>query len=281
MPISMKVERARILYAIRNCPTKVYQPEELIKKAIYRFNDNIAVGCSFGSCSVAVLHMALQIKPNIKVIFNNTGVEYPETIRYKELLKQLWNLNLIETKPIKSFWECVREYGFPLVRTTHSWKKRKTGSAKPECCIYLKEKPLAKACKEHKIKAMLTGLRCAESRLRMFTIAQRGMYYHTSTWGSLWRYHPIAFWTHQQVWDYLKRNNVPINEVYTKKKLERSGCMPCTGFIGWEQQLAKANLKMYRYIQKLRKVDLLDNYIQREDEIIDTCSPSEIIKRLE
>ncbi len=277
--ISPKIEKARITYAMRKCPTPIQEPQKLVKEAIEKHGDNIAVSCSFGSCSVVVLHMALEVNPYIKVVFNNTGVEYPETYAYRDLLKKEWNLNLIETKPLKSFWQCVKEYGFPLIRSEYAWKKHKQAHEKPECCIFLKEKPFAKACKDFKIEATLTGLRCAESGVRMFTFAQRGMYYHTTKRGSLWRFHPIGLWTRKQVSDYLDDHGIPINQIYLKGK-DRSGCMPCTGFLNWEQQLAKANLKMYRYVQKLRKIPLLDDYIQKEDEILNICEPSEAVKRL-
>jgi phosphoadenosine phosphosulfate reductase len=266
--LSPKIERARITYAMRNCPTEIKEPELLVEEAIEKHGDKIAVSCSFGSCSVVVLYMALQVNPNIKVVFNNTGVEYPETYAYRNLLKKEWNLNLIETKPKKNFWQCVKEYGFPLLREAYRFKGKKMFH-KPECCVFLKELPFKEACKEFEIEATLTGLRCSESRLRMFTLAQRGQYYHTQKWGSLWRYHPIGFWSHKQVREYLEENNLPINEIY--KKVERSGCMPCTGFLHWEKQLSNTNLKMYRYVQKLRKVPLLDDFIQLENELVDKC----------
>lgn len=263
--VTPAIEQCRINYAKRNCPTKILEPEEVIKTAIKTHNDKVSVSCSFGSCSVVVLHMALKINPQIKVVFNDTGVEYPETYAYRTLLRKEWNLNLIETKPNKSFWQCVKEFGFPLMRTQSDGK-----IAKPKCCIHLKELPMAKACSEHNIEASLTGLRCSESSVRMFTIGQRGQYYHTEKWGSLWRYHPIAFWTHKQVHGYLQDNDIPINQVY-KKGLERCGCMPCTSFTDWEAQLSKGNLKMYRIVQRMRKVDLLDNYIERENLQAEGC----------
>jgi len=271
--LSPKIERARIVYAMRNCPTEIKEPEALVREAIEKHGDKIAVSCSFGSCSVVVLHMALKVNPKIKVVFNNTGVEYPETYGYRDLLKKDWNFNLIETKPLKSFWQCVKEYGFPLIRVSASQRRktnRKDAYDKPSCCVYLKELPMRDACKKYNIEATMTGLRCAESGVRMFVFAQRGQFYHTEKWGSLWRYHPIGFWTHKQVMDYLHKNNIPINQIYLKG-LDRSGCMPCTGFLHWEKQLSKTNLKMYRYVQKLRNVPLLDDFIELENELADKC----------
>jgi len=227
--------------------------------------------------------MTLALKPDVKVIFNNTGVEYPETYAYRDLLRKEWNLNLIETKPIKSFWQCVKEYGFPLLRVLHYETGKSPETEKPKCCLFLKEIPMRQACLRHSIEAVLTGLRCSESRVRMFTIAQRGQFYLTTKWGYLWRYHPIALWTHQQVRDYLKEHGIPPNQIYLKGK-DRSGCMPCTGFLHWEEQLAKANPKMYRIVQRMRKVPLLDDYLQEEDERLrvairhfqrPVCDPSE------
>ena len=283
--LSPKVESSRIVYAKRNCPTPVLEPEEVIEKAVEIHGDTLAVSCSFGACSVVVLHMALKFNPNIKVVFNNTGVEYPETYAYRDLLKEKWHLNLIETKPVKTFWQCLQEYGFPLARKQYSAKVAKERKEahqqfhKPSCCIYLKELPFKQVCKDYSIQATLTGLRCAESSVRMFTLAQRGQYYHTSKWGSLWRYHPIGFWTHKQVHDYLKDNNLPVNTIY--KKVDRCGCMPCTGFLHWEKQLSKTNLKMYRVVQKMRKVNLFDNYLDFETALVENCDPIQTVREME
>lgn len=269
--ISVAVERSRIEYAKRNCPIPILEPQEMVKRAIERHGDKIAVSCSFGHCSVVVLHMALQANPNIKVVFNNTGVEYPETYAYRDLLKKKWNLNLIETKPLKTFWKCVEEHGFPLIRRGIRKGKRMAETQKPHCCIHLKELPMKKACKDFGIEATLTGLRCAESSVRMFTLAQRGQYYHTMKYGSLWRYHPIGFWTHKQVRDYLEGYNLPVNEIY--KKVDRSGCMPCTGFLNWEKQLGKTNPKLLRLIQRKRGVNIFDNYLNYEESKLVGCLP--------
>jgi phosphoadenosine phosphosulfate reductase len=267
-----RIEQARINKALRDCRRNGFQvsePMECIKQAIEEFGDSLVVSCSFGSCSVVVLHMALKLKPDIKVVFNNTGVEYPETLTYKERLKKEWNLNLIETKPIKSFWECVKKYGFPLYRG-----KKGTGEegnpGKPKCCIFLKEKPFKRFAEEQNVKATLTGLRAGESRARMFAFGQFGQNYTTKKFYNIMKFNPIAFWTHEQVWNYLKENNIPINEIYLKGA-DRSGCMPCTGFQNWQKQLSQTNPKMYRYVQKLRGVSLLDDFIALENEAVDRC----------
>ena len=281
--IPKAVENARIRKATRDCPTPILEPMECIEKAINDFGDDLSVSCSFGSCSVVVLHMALSLDPNIKVIFNNTGVDYPETYRYRDLLEEKWSLNLIETKPVKSFWECVRKWGLPNIRVRRETQKRRGytySTGRPPCCRYLKELPWAHACREHNIKASLTGLRAAESRMRMFNFSDRGQYYYTKTY-KIWKFNPVAFWTHAQVWQYLKDHDLPVNEVYTKLGLERSGCMPCTGYKGWSEILARVNPKLYRHIQRLRGVSLISDFLELENQAVDSCSRRSIQPVLE
>ncbi|GAI77783.1 unnamed protein product, partial [marine sediment metagenome] len=75
---------------------------------------------------------------------------------------------------------------------------------------------------------------------------------------------------HKQLENYFLEHDLPQNEVYTKLGLRRNGCMPCTGFLHWERQLARINRKMYRYIQKLRGVSLIDDYLDLEEKAIET-----------
>ena len=50
---------------------------------------------SFQAEDVAVLHMVLQLQPQIPVIFLETGYHFPETLVYRDRIASEWNLNLI------------------------------------------------------------------------------------------------------------------------------------------------------------------------------------------
>ncbi len=239
-----------------------FEPEELIEQAIDRYGDNIAVACAFGKDSITILHMALKYKSDIKVVFCNTGIEFPETIEYKEQIKKEWNLNLIETKPYKyAFWQCVERYGLPEFRST------KSKYHSPRCCYYLKEKPAMLLYKQLGIKAIFTGLRAEEGRNRAMLVARMdnlddvrfcGQRYYAKSW-NLWKYHPIAYWKENEVWDYIKQNNIPINPVYTKWNgiYKRCGCLPCTGYINWDKKLSKTHPSLYKVIQEKRGQKLI------------------------
>jgi len=239
-----KVEATRIRKAADLHPA--IDAEVLVRQAVAEHGDGCVVAWSGGRCSTAVLHLTLKHKPDIRVVFCNTGVEYPETYRFINRMRLEWNLNFYQTFPIKSFWECVEEYGLPLNR---SMERARDNQGVPKCCIFLKEKPMQKFIKENGVTCVITGMRVAESRMRFLSIRQRGQYFYSSRW-KCWRCHPIAFWSEADLKAYIEENGVPLNCIY--QKIPRCGCMPCTGFVGWEKQLSITNPRLYEYVQLLK-----------------------------
>jgi phosphoadenosine phosphosulfate reductase len=291
-PMGSRIEESRLRFALRSCVArglKIYDAEELVEEAVEEFGSSLSVSWSGGKCSTAVLHMALKFKPDIKVFWCDTTVLWPEDYQYKEFLRKEWNLNLVETKPVKPFWQVVKEYGLPSIRRgpyrsyarirgapkNHTFQERR---GKPACCWFCKDKPFIQAAKGLGVKATLTGLRCVESRARMFYAADYGQKHYAKKY-RMWKIHPILFWTDGQLDNYLRENRIPMNPLY--RKLEsaavgqiRSGCMVCTGFLYWQRQLAKLNPKMYRLVQRLLGQTLVSDYIALENEAADNCLPS-------
>ena len=89
----------------------------------------------------------------------------------------------------------------------------------------------------------------------------------------------IAFWSREQVFSYFTQVQIPVNPAYEKYGLERLGCMPCTNYKGWQEVMARANPKLYRYIQKLRGVSLIDDFLSLEDEAFRDCNQASPRKR--
>ena len=98
-------------------PDKLKEAREIIKKHFEEFTpEQLAVCWSGGKDSTLVLYLVREIYPNIATIFNNTGVEYPQNLRYVDKLAKEWNLNLIVTTPEVNFWQCVERWGLPKTR---------------------------------------------------------------------------------------------------------------------------------------------------------------------
>jgi len=257
-----KIEEARIKWAIRHCQFNnipIYSAEECLEIAFKRFN-RLAVAWSGGKCSTIIVHMAIQHQPDIPVIFNNTGVEYPETIHFINQIKNEWKLNLHVTKPIKSFWQCINEYGFPQFRGKYSktWSR-----AKPACCYFLKEVPAKQIYHELNLEAVYDGIRVCESRARMFSVKHSQFQYEKRVM-QIWKIHPIMFWDAEKLNQYIQENGIPVNPIY-KEGLIRLGCMPCTGYSQWKQTLSKIKPKLYQKLMKMKGEPTLWEFYQDED----------------
>jgi len=118
------------------------QAEEVIHRAVEECGDHLTLGWSGGRCSTIVLHMALKVKPNITVIYNNTGVEFPENVKYVHDVAKMWGANLTELRPETTFWKIVKEFGFPKF-SSQSWGKKRgswnrNSDRRPMCCFLLK-----------------------------------------------------------------------------------------------------------------------------------------------
>jgi len=216
---------------------KVRYSNELIEKFLKDHKKTI-VSCSFGKDSTVMLHLVLRFAPDIPVVFANTGVEAKETLEFRDFLVKHWNLNYVELTPEKSFWECVKEYGYP--------KPRRIGKTPtPKCCYWLKEKPFMDFYKKNNIDGVFLGFTFDENQYRGRIISSFGdCYYHKKK--SVWTCHPIAYWSTEEVWNYTRKNNLPVNKAY--EKVPRTGCVTCTGYIGWEKNMACLHPKLYEKI---------------------------------
>ena len=89
------------------------------------------------------------------------------------------------------------------------------------CCQVRKVLPLRRALMNY--DAWITGLRrdqwATRSNIRKLEIDHDH--------GGVVKLAPLADWTHQEVWDYIRANDVPYNELYDKG-FKSIGCAPCT-----------------------------------------------------
>ena len=71
-------------------------------------------GCMFsfsgGKDSTVLLHIARQMYPDIKAVFVDTGLEYPEI---RSFIKTFDNVDWV--RPKKHFKQVCEEYGFPII----------------------------------------------------------------------------------------------------------------------------------------------------------------------
>jgi len=186
-------------------------PQEIIKWAIETY-PNIGISCSFGKDSAIILDIARKIKPEIPVFHINTGLEFQETLDYRDLILEKWKINLKEYTPIKTYEELAEEHGKDVHDTNPAL-----------CCEHLKVEPIKRALEG--LDAWITGLRRDETDHRK-TIRI------VEDYGHVVKINPLANWTEDDVWKYLKENDVPYNPLYDQG-YRSLGCKPCTENGNW------------------------------------------------
>lgn len=156
----------------------------------------------------------------VQLLFNITGVNFPEAYeRVKELEKD-FNINILRVKPPKgtSFKMIVQKYGLPIYGRSSSDKKKRMATVK--CCKLLKKKPTNSAIKD--IDVFILGLRMDENRSRSLTVYHRGDYFFAKGYGR-WHIYPIAYWTIEDVWEFQKLEGFKYNKLYDLTNYNKIG----------------------------------------------------------
>src|SRR5215218_8301458 len=70
------------------------KPQEIVEWACKMWGDEIVMSSSFGEQAAVMLHMATRIKPDIRILFVDTGYLFPETYEFMENLRHRFDLNV-------------------------------------------------------------------------------------------------------------------------------------------------------------------------------------------
>jgi phosphoadenosine phosphosulfate reductase len=89
-----------------------------------------------------------------------------------------------------------------------------------ECCRIRKVEPLGRALVGK--RAWITGQRRAQSATRAELAVQEDDLGH-----AMQKFNPLTDWSEENVWDYLRSNNVPYNALHDRG-FPSIGCEPCT-----------------------------------------------------
>ena len=166
---------------------------------------------SFQAADVVVLHMTLQIQPEIPVLFLETGYHFPETLAYRDRIASEWNLNLVNVEPEQSVADQEAQFG--ILNQT----------APDRCCGLRKVEPLFRALSSY--TTWVTGLRRQQSKSR--ANLQTHEFFTLPAGQILAKLSPLAEWTTRDVWQYAEANSIPLLPLY-EKGYTSIGCAPCT-----------------------------------------------------
>lgn len=101
------------LYQMQSLPlnAKVRMTQRRIKEWVDEYGeDGVYISFSGGKDSTVLLDIARKLYPNIKAMFVDTGLEYPEI---RQFVKQFNNVDWI--KPKMTFRQVIERYGYPFI----------------------------------------------------------------------------------------------------------------------------------------------------------------------
>ena len=190
-------------------------PQEILAFALKQF-DNITISFS-GAEDVVLIDMASKIKKDIKVFSIDTGRLHPETYQFIDRIRKQYRVKIDVISPDAAEVEAlVKEKGlFSFYQDGHK-----------ECCAIRKVKPLRRKLKT--VKAWITGQRKDQNPAtrNSVPVIQVDTAFSTDE-NTLIKFNPLSNWTSAQVWEYIRKNEVPYNKLHSKGFIS-IGCEPCT-----------------------------------------------------
>jgi len=190
-------------------------PQKIVQWAVAQFGDELVMSSSFGAESALLIHLAITHKPDIRIVFTDTGYLFPETHAFMEELRRRFNLNV---------WT-YRTRNDPITYLARA------GEANPQCrndveacCAANKTEPFERGLTQLAPKAWMRGVRRnqAQTRNRLEFVE----------WSKRYNCHaisPLLNFSSRDIYFYMKEHNLPYHPLYEKGYFS-IGCNPlsCT-----------------------------------------------------
>lgn len=206
-------------------------PQTILELALRSYSrGQIAISFS-GAEDVVLIDMATKIDPQVRVFTLDTGRLHTETYEFLERVRNHYGIPVEVYFPqVEAVQRLVAQKGF--FSFYHDGHK--------ECCDIRKVEPLKRALRT--VNAWVTGQRKDQSpgTRAQVPVIQIDPTFRSES-GVLVKFNPLATWSSSQVFEYIRANDVPVNELH--RTLVNAGgdyqtlnipayisigCQPCT-----------------------------------------------------
>ena len=168
---------------------------------------------SLAAEDMVLTDMILKAKLPIGIFSLETGRLHQETLAVLDKVKARYDHDITLYRPQpEAVATYVEQNGLNAFYNSVEMRR--------ECCRIRKVEPLGRALAGN--KAWITGQRRAQSTTRAELHVQEDDAAHAMT-----KFNPLADWSEQDVWDYIRANDVPYNALHDQG-YPSIGCEPCT-----------------------------------------------------
>jgi phosphoadenosine phosphosulfate reductase len=168
---------------------------------------------SLAAEDMVLTDMILRARLPIGIFTLETGRLHRETLAMLDRIRDTYDYEVTLYKPDTAAVDAyVDQYGLNAFYDSVEMRK--------ECCRIRKVEPLKRALAGN--KAWVTGQRRAQSATRTELAVQEDDAAHGMT-----KFNPLADWSEDDVWTYIRANRVPYNPLHDKG-YPSIGCEPCT-----------------------------------------------------
>jgi phosphoadenosine phosphosulfate reductase len=187
----------------------------LLEWAFAKFSSKVALACSFQAEESVLIDMMSRLRgADFRIFTLDTGRLNQETYDCMDAIRARYGVSVEVYFPeAAKVQDMVRVHGPNLFYNSVELRKM--------CCAVRKVEPLQRALKG--LDAWMTGLRREQAVTRG---AVRKVELDRAH-GNIFKINPLIDWNHDDVWKYLRDNNVPYNRLH-KQGYPSIGCAPCT-----------------------------------------------------
>ena len=188
---------------------------EIVTLALENYHPRLALACSFQAEGSVLIDMIHRVRGSGFRIFTlDTGRLNQETYDCMDAIRETYGVSVEVYFPdAVKVQDMVRSHGLNLFYNSVELRKF--------CCGIRKVEPLNRALKD--LDAWMTGLR----REQAVTRADVRKIELDKDHGNIIKINPLADWSHDDVWSYIHKHNVPYNRLHMQG-YPSIGCAPCT-----------------------------------------------------
>jgi len=189
-------------------------PQDALKWALDNLHPKVAKASSFGAEDSVIIDMMTKINPEARFFTLDTGRLDQETYDVMDQLEKKYSIHFEVMFPdAQEVEEMVRAKGINLFYDSPENRRL--------CCGIRKVHPLKRMLST--LDGWITGIRKDQTSTR----ESASFLEIDEKYNGILKINPLLNWTWEQVWNYIKENNVPYHKLLDKG-YPSIGCEPCT-----------------------------------------------------